>query len=129
MNAATALFACSSVFLLLSSCNLEGESARRDPRILVCEHIVLAHQRSPSTYRTLDESIVESTVPIVQIQYESANAFGTPVRGRAICDFTQYKRDGINNIDSVIINGREVGHQRMVILELEARLELRESDQ
>lgn len=57
-----------------------------------CEKYLLEKLRSPSTYKRIEVSstAVPYETPIEQmvfIEYDAANAYGTPIRGRQLCKF------------------------------------------
>lgn len=58
----------------------------------MCEKHILSKLRSPSTYRQVSTTAIElpfekPTNYHLTIEYDAANAFGTPVRDRQICIF------------------------------------------
>lgn len=70
---------------LLSAC---GCSPR--PEIKLCEDVAKEKLRSPSTYKNVetDSSPMKSLNQWwVIIDYDADNAFGTPIRAKAICKY------------------------------------------
>lgn len=98
----------------LSSCGKTGASAGAE--IAACETFIQGALRSPSTYKRISLGQSDRAVAVVDynaykglnasagdnpavrtvsISYDSANAFGTPIRGNQQCDFLL--RDSTSN--------------------------------
>lgn len=94
--------------LVLAACVGGGAwwySTNQDPlELIACEHAVMALLKSPATYKRAD--IVQQETRIF-LNYDAANAFGTPMRGLAICDF---KMDATGRPDLVAL---QIGGRKM----------------
>lgn len=78
--------------ILPSALALAGCGAFDPPEVTDCERHIISKLRSPSTYKRIDASGIG--IPFdkplkysVTIEYDAANAYGTPVRERQLCVF------------------------------------------
>lgn len=80
-------------FLLTSGC---GAAFENEKAVEACEQFIKAKLLSPSTYKRID--VVEGALPVaggegpnamISIEYDAANAFGTPLRDRENCLFSE----------------------------------------
>lgn len=77
------------IFLAFSLVALSGCDK---PEIKQCEEYIIAKLRSPSTYKRVEASGLRSPGEkperyMVQIKYDAANAYGTPIREVQFCAF------------------------------------------
>lgn len=90
----------------------------RDPLILrLCEAYTRESLRSPDTYQrqAIDYRVGAQTV---NVAFAAANGFGVPVRGSALCIFTdENESDGLPRKSNVMIDGRPLD----LVTEIRAR--------
>lgn len=82
-----------AALLILAPLALTACSSDSIP-VQACETAIKAVLRSPSTYRRVEANDYKTSV---YIQFDAANAFGTPIRSLARCEFE--KPDAPNEID------------------------------
>jgi len=83
--------------LALTGCSKQVER----PEILDCEQYLLGKLRFPSTYQRVSIQSVRIEKPNYQsvgIEYDAANAYGTPIRGEQICVYPVKNGNPITNI-------------------------------
>lgn len=91
---------------------LAGCSSLESAEVQQCERFITAKLRSPSTYKRIDKQVTHInpnnpsdlnnlTEVWVSIEYDAANAYGTPIRDRYTCKFPRKdgKADTSNYID------------------------------
>lgn len=74
---------------IVAGTGLVNAIAPRDPDdVMICEEGVKALLRSPSTYKRIDITrLNQPKYSLVMISYDAANAYGTPIRDTAHCEF------------------------------------------
>jgi hypothetical protein len=79
----------SALTVVLSGCSMAGGQ----PEVTACEEFIKSALRSPSTFKSVSSKSSDSKsgdgkgVREIFIEYDAANAFGTPIRGSQICTF------------------------------------------
>lgn len=56
-----------------------------DPAIEVCEYVLKAKLKAPSSYKRITSNIIENKVAIT---YDAVNSFNAPIRGGKVCYFS-----------------------------------------
>jgi hypothetical protein len=79
-------------------------SAFENPALEDCERYIQGKLRSPSTYKRTSWSgsaMKNGDEYWVSVQYDAANAYGTPVRDTQLCQFPAFKGqpDTFNYVD------------------------------
>ena len=78
---------------------LAGCDALQDPAVKDCEASIVAGLRAPSTYKriTASSSAMTDLAPQqlwVSVEYDAANAYGTPIRDRRTCKYRWKQGEG-----------------------------------
>jgi hypothetical protein len=80
--------------LLITAILLGGCNSAEDAAVRACETFIKERLRSPSTYKKIsDDGLGPSfksegrDVKMIAIEYDAANAYGTPIRGNQLCRF------------------------------------------
>jgi hypothetical protein len=83
-----------AVLAVSTTAALSGCDALEDKSIKACESFIKARLRSPSTYKRIDATaygvVIKSegkNLKTVTVDYDAANAYGTPIRGDQMCSF------------------------------------------
>src|SRR3546814_19071532 len=94
--------------------------ASREPDdVLICEEGLKALLRSPSTYKRIDIArLNQPKSSWLMISYDAANAYGTPVRDTAHCEFpVGTSQNTIRpELTTLSLNGRRRGDGSMDFL-------------
>lgn len=80
------------VLLPIALITLSGCSTFDPPEVAACEKYLVAKLKAPSTYKRINASSVgvpyaKPTEWDVDIEYDAANAFNTPIRDHQLCQF------------------------------------------
>ena len=81
----------SLISFALTGCDKVGEW--QHPELAACESFISGGLRSPSTYKRINveydrpQMNSASNTKNVHIEYDAANAYGTPVRASQLCEF------------------------------------------
>lgn len=86
MKLQTIKFACILSLLQFMGCSQKGPE---DPYLSHCSTILEASLRSPSTLKVIHVEHYSAGSNLVTIEYDAANAYGTPIRGKIMCEYPE----------------------------------------
>lgn len=77
---------------------------RDPPRLRFCQYAILETLKAPATYKRVQAITTDSEELL--IQFDAANAYGTPIRGYASCRFGAEDSTGTPSLASLVVDGR-----------------------